>query len=124
MRGDTDIMKLLVCGTRAAKLTQQEFNATMNFYFGEHAEKITEIIEGCCPTSADVLAEKWAEEHKIKIDHYPANEGNYLKRNIEMLNACDEVLAFWSGFSYGTCFVIARAVELGKSVRIIRVGDW
>ena len=121
MRGDTDIMKLLVCGTRNAKLTQQEFNATMNFYFGEHAEKITEIVEGCCPDSADVLAEKWAEEHKIKIDHYPANEGNYLKRNIEMLNASDVVLAFWDFFSYGTCHTIAHATRLGRQVIIVKV---
>lgn len=120
-------MRLLVCGTRNAKL--YDYNGyswfeTQMLIVGGNPTKITQIIEGCCLNSADKWAERWAKQNHIKVSHHPSTPGNYLKRNLEMLKECDEVLAFWSGFSYGTSFVIARAVEMKKPVHIVKLGDW
>jgi hypothetical protein len=67
------------------------------------------IVEGCCPDSADVYAEEWAKENDIPILHYPATSGTYLRRNIEMVEKCTSVFAFFDGFSYGTAHTIAWA---------------
>jgi hypothetical protein len=53
---------------------------------------------------------------------FHATKGNYIKRNIEMINEKpDIVLAFWDGFSYGTAHTIAQAILNGISVTIIEL---
>ncbi len=115
--------KILICGTR---------NSYLDIYaylVGKELDKIKlssdvrwtdfEIVEGCCPKSADEYAERWAEKNKVKVHHFPSTSGNYLKRNIEMVDFSDEVIAFWDGFSYGTAHTIATAISKGKKVKII-----
>lgn len=109
--------KILICGTRKkgyqgiviAKLCSVK------------KERDFEIIEGCCPNSADEYAEEYAKGENIKIYHYPAISGKYLTRNIEMVTACDEVIAFWDGFSYGTAQTIATAIKQHKPVTIVEL---
>ena len=109
-------MKLLVCGTRNAKYDEKEVLAQID------KVRPTVIIEGCCTNSADVIAEKYARlDIEVRHEHFPSNTGNYLKRNVEMVNKCDCVLAFWDGWSYGTAHTIAQAVLKGKNVAIILV---
>lgn len=119
-------MKLLICGTRmklqdsmkaiiANKIREQAMLNDPSIVYGAKFE----IIEGCCPGSADEIAEIVAKEDNIPIEHFPANSGNYLKRNVEMVQACDEVLAFWDGWSYGTAHTIATAISLGKIARVV-----
>ena len=71
--------------------------------------------------SADEWAEAYAEKNDIKVNHFPSNKGNYLRRNIEMVDIADEVIAFWDGYSYGTAHTIALAVKKGIPIRIIGV---
>ena len=104
-------MKLLVCGSRGkfSNYREKVFN-TLDEY---KSKCVIEIVEGCCPDSADRYAEEWAEKNNVKIHHFPSNSGNYLKRNIQMLEECDEIVAFWDGWSYGTAQTIAQAVMMG-----------
>ena len=120
-------MKILVCGTRKKGYEQLVINE-LNILFGESEELSWnsiygegEIIEGCCPDSADEYAENWVIKRGLKIHHFPSHSGNYLKRNIEMVDLADEVIAFWDGFSYGTCHTIATAVLKNKPVKIIKI---
>jgi len=108
--------KILICGTRKRGYSEVVEN-TLNKIIGE----IDEIIEGCCPDSADAYAEKWAADHEIAIHHFPSNTGNYLRRNIEMVKTADKVIAFWDNFSYGTCHTVATAIRLNKPVEIIKI---
>ena len=109
--------KILICGTRK-KGYEKVVNAVLN---EEKDKKEFEIVEGCCPNSADEYAERWAEKNKIKVHHFPSTSGNYLKRNIEMVEFADEVIAFWDKMSYGSCHTIATAVRLNKPVRVIKI---
>ncbi len=109
--------KILICGTRK-KEYDNIVRSKLNFLVHSLNQDF-EIIEGCCPDSADQYAEDWAKENNIKVNHFPSNPGNYLKRNIEMVKTCDKVIAFWDGWSYGTCHTIATAVSLGKQVEIV-----
>jgi hypothetical protein len=85
----------------------------------EHVNKSWTIVEGCCKDSADEVAEEFAKIHNIAIVHYPSHAGNYLLRNIDMVNNSDMVIAFWDMFSYGTAHTIAHAVRCNKQVIII-----
>ncbi|MFC1755567.1 hypothetical protein ACFL96_19615 [Thermoproteota archaeon] len=115
----------LVCGTRKKgyrdvvleQLTKLMWNQRIIYADWKPAS----IIEGCCPDSADVWAEEWAEKHGVEIQHHPSTSGNYLKRNIEMVGKATMVIAFWDGFSYGTAHTIAHAVKNKKRVVIIKV---
>ena len=114
------MLKLLVCGTRKKSF---DYNLVC-YHLNKNYEQLIgniEIIEGCCPKSADIIAEEWAKQNKIKVNHFPSTIGNYLKRNIEMVNLADEVLCFWDKFSYGTCHTIAHAVKKGIPIKIIEV---
>jgi nucleoside 2-deoxyribosyltransferase len=68
-----------------------------------------------------VLAEQWATNNKIRIQHFPSTSGNHLKRNIEMVAIADVVVAFWDGWSYGTAHTISHAVKKGIPVLIVEV---
>ena len=109
-------MKLLVSGTR-----RKGYDQIVRMNLDILKPKISEIIEGCCPNSADKYTEDWANENDIKLNHHPSTSRNYLKRNIEMVKKCDEVIAFWDGFSYGTAHTIATAVAYGKKAIVIMI---
>lgn len=72
------------------------------------------IISGHCRDSADEYAEDWASKNGVPVKLFPGTEGNYLYRNIEMVKACDILIAFWDGFSYGTAQAIATATMSEK----------
>jgi hypothetical protein len=119
-------MKLLVCGTRIhgsdkvfRDAYRQKVFDSLSSYYG--AVAVLEIVEGCCPNSADAFSEEFVILHGLKIHHFPSSSGNYLKRNIEMVDDCDEVLAFYDKFSYGTAHTIANAVLAGKPVKIVDI---
>ncbi len=108
--------KWLICGTRKKgyeEIVRKKLDDIMWYQRALVKDwKPSLIIEGCCPNSADVHAEVWAKENEVEIKHFPSHSGNYLKRNIEMVDELsdkDLVIAFWDGFSYGTAHTIALA---------------
>jgi len=109
--------KILICGTR--KKGYYDLVCTIMNTRGRIQDM--EIIEGCCPDSADAYVERWAGILGVKIHHFPSHEGNYLKRNIEMVKLADEVIAFWDGYSYGTAHTIAQAVKKGILVKVVEI---
>lgn len=119
--------KWMVCGTRKPgysalvhKKLDEKLHIDLEFC---HGFKPTAIIEGCCPESADQYAEEWAKKNDIAVEHFPGTQGNYLKRNIEMVRAADIVIAFWDGYSYGTAHSIAWATKLYKPVFIVLIKE-
>jgi len=111
-------MKILVCGTRDAVSTQEVRKYLSDLYLS--GQKFT-IVHGDCPNSADEQAQKWADEHGVETLRFPSTSGNYLKRNIEMVSISDKVVAFWDGWSYGTCHTIAQGVLKGVTVDVVKV---
>ena len=79
---------------------------------------ISSIISGGA-RGADKLAEQYAMEHSIPIKVFPANWDKYGKRagflrNEQIIDACDEVVAFWDSISSGTAHSLKLAEEKGK----------
>ena len=115
------MIKILVCGTRMPDWFSDSYWKLVKTELERDTLPDFEIIEGCCKGSADEHAEWFAYLFGTKITHFPATSNNYLKRNIEMVNECDMVLAFYNGWSYGTAHTIANAVMRGKLVTIIPI---
>lgn len=82
----------------------------------------TEIVSGGAK-GIDTCAERYAKNHNIPIKIFLPKYEKYgrsatLKRNIEIIDYADTVLAFWDGKSKGTKFVINKCREKNKSIRI------
>ena len=83
----------------------------------------TQIISGGAK-GADALAERYAAEHDIELIVYKADwkqfgRGAGVIRNRQIVDHCDQVIAFWDGKSRGTKSSIDYAKKLGKPVLIV-----
>ncbi|WP_317855159.1 hypothetical protein [Chakrabartyella piscis] len=108
-------MKLAVIGSRSLTLDISPYIP----------ENVTEIISGGAK-GIDTCAEQYADAHKISkhiiLPQYNRyKRGAPIKRNEEMIQLCDMVLAFWDGKSKGTESSIAYAKKIGKEVQVIMV---
>ena len=89
----------------------------------EFLEESPVILCGGC-RGADRLGERYAMEHRLPIEYYPADWkqfGNLAgpMRNETMARICDYVICFWDGRSRGTADMIRRGREHGKQVFIM-----
>lgn len=111
-------MKLLVCGSRSVNdYTLVKVNID--------ALKPTEIIHGGA-IGADTLADIYAIDNDlpktvIKPDWKMHGKAAGPIRNRQMVDLCDEVLAFWDHASRGTKSTIDYAREVGKPLHIVPV---
>ncbi len=108
-------MKVAIIGSRNLQLTN------LAQYLPENT---TEIVSGGA-RGIDACAKSFAEANNIKITEFLPNYKLYgraapLKRNIEIINYSDIVLAFWDGKSTGTRFVIENCRKLDKPIKIFK----
>ncbi len=74
---------------------------------------------------ADTLAKKYAAQNSIPYKEFLPQWDKFgksagYKRNIQIVNAADEIVAFWDGISKGTKHSIDIATEQGKPVHIFK----
>jgi hypothetical protein len=74
---------------------------------------------------ADSLGERYARENNFQVLSFPANWDLYgrqagVKRNAEMANEANALIAFWDGESHGTKHMIEIATKKGLNIRTIR----
>ena len=86
---------------------------------------VTEIISGGAK-GVDTCAREYALSHGIKLTEFLPEYEKYgraapLKRNIQIIESADLVLAFWDGFSRGTKHVIDNCMERGIPVIVHNV---
>ncbi len=85
-------------------------------------EETDEIISGGAK-GVDTLAREYANAHGIKLteflpDYRRFGRGAPLKRNLQIIDAADLVLAFWDGKSHGTKFVIEACGKDGVPIKV------
>jgi predicted Rossmann fold nucleotide-binding protein DprA/Smf involved in DNA uptake len=86
---------------------------------------ITQILNG----GAGAIAEQsawFAATRKLPCLSFPPDVAQFGRkakqmRNRQLVEAADEVVAFWDGESKGTAYTINYARECGKRVTIIRI---
>jgi len=114
-------MKLIIAGTRTFgnyKLFKESVLKNINI------SDIEEIVSGTAK-GADSLGELFAFENDIPVKRFPANWEKYGKsagyrRNVEMAEYGDTLLAFWNGVSKGTLHMINIAKNKNLKVFVIK----
>lgn len=82
------------------------------------------IISGTA-NGADKLGEKYADEKDLKILRFPAKWDKFgksagYKRNVEMADNADALIAFWNGYSRGTKHMIDITKSKRLQVRVVK----
>jgi hypothetical protein len=109
-------MKVAVIGSRSLQVSNLE-----NYLPPE----VTEIVSGgAC--GVDSSAREYATANEIELVEFLPNyiqfgRGAPLKRNLQIIEYSDYVLAFWDGVSRGTKYVIDNCNKLGFSVKVVLV---
>ena len=83
------------------------------------------IVSGTA-RGADRLGERYAAEHNLRIERFPAEWEKYHKgagpiRNAKMVQSADAVIVFWDNESSGTKNIIECARKQDVPYRIVRV---
>ncbi len=112
-------MKVAVIGSRTAN------GVDVKFILGYIPPECTEIVSGGTQ-GIDSLAEGAAAALSLPFTCIKPNYERFgrlapLQRNIEIIEACDLVLAFWDMRSPGTKFVISECLKREKPLKIIRI---
>lgn len=83
---------------------------------------ISEIISGGAE-GVDRIAKAYAQEHSIPCTEFLPDYARYrrgapLRRNRQIAEACDMLIAFWDGKSKGTAYTVRLCREMGKPVTL------
>jgi predicted Rossmann fold nucleotide-binding protein DprA/Smf involved in DNA uptake len=117
-------------GKRVAVIGSRDFDDKQKMYsvLSPHLAKIKLIVSGGA-RGADTLATNWAADFGVPYLVFPAlwhdpvtgeyDRGAGFRRNRDIVEHSDVIIAFWDGKSKGTNHSIQMAQEMGKTVRIV-----
>jgi YspA, cpYpsA-related SLOG family len=118
-------MKVIIAGSRTITNYEIVRKAIENSGF-----KITEVVSGTA-NGPDKFGERWAYINKVPIQQFPAqwkktiNDKTFIdksagfRRNREMANYAEALIAIWDGYSKGTFHMIDTMQRLNKPVYIM-----
>jgi YspA, cpYpsA-related SLOG family len=115
-------MKLIIVGSHT--FTDYQFLCQT---LAPERPRITQVITGGA-RAADQLGYRWAWKHAVRHQCFRADWERFgksagVRRNYQMAQAGDMLLAFWDGRSAGTQHMISCMQQLGKPVVVIRTDD-
>ena len=107
-------MKVAIIGSRGINMDN----------LGDYLPEGTDEIVSGGAKGVDTCAREYANNHGIKLTEFLPQyklygRGAPLKRNLQIIEYADTVLAFWDGESKGTAYVIENCKKLSKEVRVI-----
>lgn len=124
--------KIIVAGGRDFsdyKLVDEKLTAIRTAVWKNDVADDLEIVCGKA-RGADALGDEWGKANHVGVEYFPANwnrqpDGSYdraagHKRNRQMGDYADALLAFWDGNSRGTKGMIDYATEKGLAVFIVK----
>lgn len=117
-------MKTIIAGSRSVTLEQFAEIATKHI---SHKD-VSEVVSGTA-RGADQLGEMWADIHDIPVKRFPAKWHEFGKsagyrRNAEMAEYADVLIAIWDGESRGTTHMINLAKKAGLDVRVYKTTEY
>ena len=115
-------MQLIIAGSRSFH-DDQRLCQTL----APERPRITQVLTGGA-RGADQLGYRWAWKHQVTHQLFRADWERFgksagVRRNYQMAQAGDLLLAFWDGRSAGTQHMISCMQQLGKPVVVIRTDD-
>ena len=111
-------MKVAVVGSRAVTVENLEAYLPAG---------VSEIVSGGA-VGVDSCAKEYAREKGLLYKEFLPNYARYkraapIKRNEQIVQYADRVIAFWDGKSRGTKYTIDFCKSLGKEITVIVVGE-
>jgi len=108
-------MRVIIAGSRTIRHYARVCDAVRQSGFA-----ISRVISGLAP-GVDSLAVRYAKEHGLSCDGFPAQWSRWgrtagYRRNVEMAQHADALIAIWDGQSPGTRHMIE--VAKARSLRI------
>jgi predicted Rossmann fold nucleotide-binding protein DprA/Smf involved in DNA uptake len=118
-----DNFKVIIAGSRGFsnyKLLREQCNK----YLREKRKTSNVIIVSGHARGADTLGEKYAQDEGFALEIYPAQWDKFGKRagyrrNEQMAEVADALIAFWDGSSRGTKHMIDIMNEKNLLVRVV-----
>ena len=115
--------KVIIAGSRGFsnyKLLKEQCNK----YLRDKRQNSNIVVISGNARGADTLGEKYAKEEGFDLEVYPAQWDKYgksagFRRNEQMGNIADALIAFWDGKSHGTKHMIDIMKEKNLSVRVV-----
>jgi hypothetical protein len=112
-------MQLIIAGSRSFH-DYQHLCQTL----APERPRITQVLTGGA-RGADQLGYRWAWKHQVTHQLFRADWERFgtsagVRRNYQMAQAGDMLLAFWDGRSAGTRHLIGCMQQLGKPVVVIQ----
>lgn len=109
-------MKVAVIGSRTLNIDN------LQDYLPENT---TEIVSGGA-NGVDASARRYAQENSIKLTEFYPKYNRFgraapLKRNLQIIDYSDLILAFWDGKSKGTKYVIDAARKCNKEIILHKI---
>jgi hypothetical protein len=109
-------MRTIIAGSRHADITMSRLMEIIQMA----GFPITEVVSGGSG-NVDLLGEKWALAHKLPVSRFTAAWQAYglsagPKRNKQMAEYADALIAIWDGESRGTLNMIKTATKYELSV--------
>ena len=116
------MLKVIIAGGRDYYNYEQLENRC-NHILQHHLPNV-EIVSGTA-RGADQVGEQYAKKHHLGLKLFPADWDTFGKsagyrRNTEMAEYADGLIAFWDGKSRGTKHIIDLATTAGIEVFIVR----
>ena len=116
-------MKLIIAGSRTFT-NYKKLREVCNNILQDQTD--IEIVSGAYYRGADKLGEKYAAERGFRLTKFPADWKRYgkaagPKRNEQMANYADTLVAFWDEKSRGTKHMIEVAKHKGLNVYISQI---
>ena len=113
-------MKLIIAGSR----TFTDYPLLCQVLAPDR-RRITQVITGGA-RGADRLGYRWAWKHVVPSQHFRAEWERFgkaagVRRNHQMAQAGDVLVAFWDGQSPGTAHLIQCMRALGKPVVLVSI---
>lgn len=116
------MFRVIVAGGR--DFNNYEALASSLDHLFKHINDEIQIVCGLA-RGTDRLGERYAKKNGYKVVYFEPNWAEYgksagFKRNVEMAEYADALVAFWDGKSRGTKHMIDIAKEKGLDVRVKR----
>ena len=114
--------KVIIAGSRDIKINIKKVFPRLDKITSKKSS--IEIVSGTA-RGGDRLGEAWARTNGHEVKKFPADWGKYgrsagYKRNEQMADYADALIAIWDGKSKGTKHMIDIATKKGLPVRIIQ----
>lgn len=113
-------MKTIVAGSRSITAYTLVDQAIRESEF-----QVTEVVSGGA-RGVDYLGEQWASNHHIPIKRFRADWDRYgisagYRRNTEMAQYAEALVAVWDGRSRGTFHMVMEAERFGLKIHLLGV---